>query len=654
MHKLSLHSFRQLTQPIIPCLFATFFGFTLLLLGLSSCDEQTADELEEGLEDAALIFDPLKFNRNINQEAHEKMEELLPEGIAVFAFHPGGGWVIVTRQGSKFARNIPEECNTKLEEFLANGHEIRSIAFPPKGGNSWVIVTDQDKFARNIPEECNTQLESFMARGEEIRHVAFPFERPNDNSWLIIGEDSFFARNIDDECYQLLRNLEQVYEEGKRISRPVYSVAFEPGGGWAILAKDYYFARNIDEDAFQKMGDFSGDKRQISVIAFDPDGSGWSVIANDQYSARPVDHEIEIFEENVAGKSIWQHMRDSSVQAVSVAVVVDNQVLWTTAYGHLRKGESHAAHPESMFQAASISKAVTAVGMHKLVDEGKIALTDDIRDDLSVTIPVRSCISSNSVSLILEDVMSHRSSVMGRGSSLPLTNCTNFNSRRGGGYDGYGQNTSIPSLNQIIAGSGPANSDPISLSQAPGSFNYSGDGYTLLQKLIEDLSGDTYSNWMTTEILQLMGMNDSYFQINPPQHYFDDNQFAYGYDTGDNAVPGGHNRYPEFAAAGLYTTAPDLARMLIMLNQQGQIGGKQVLSTNSADNIAQNGVGVFTNGFTTNNPYYTHGGTNRGFRSVIVGFPDIDAGVVVMTNRQNSTSSFRVAVAQAVIDAYGW
>src|SRR5262245_47705507 len=97
------------------------------------------------------------FNRNIRDEAHEKIRALGPAGVQAFAFTPSGGWVIVVN-GDLFDRNSPAECYSKLHEYTGAGHKIRVIAFPPEGGNSWLIVTDRTYFARNIPDECYDQL----------------------------------------------------------------------------------------------------------------------------------------------------------------------------------------------------------------------------------------------------------------------------------------------------------------------------------------------------------------------------------------------------------------------------------------------------------------------------------------------------------------
>jgi CubicO group peptidase (beta-lactamase class C family) len=602
--------------------------------------------------------EPTKFNRNIDPEAHAQMERLLAEGIAVFAFHPDGGWVIVTEKGSKFARNIPEECNQKLEEFLAAGHKIRSIAFPPQGGNRWVIVTDRTKFARNIPAEANEQLERFLAQGHKVLSVAFPYRRTTDNSWVILAEDDFFARNIDDEAYQIIRNFMQRPRPGAARSRPVHDVAFAPGGGWVVLGEDDFYARNIDDEAFQTLGNFWNDKRQIAIVAFDPDGNGWSIISNEKYTTRPELDEIQLFERNVGGETVSQRRRTNNVPGVSVAVVVDNRLAWSTGYGHLVTGGDDAAHPESLYQAASISKVLAAIGMHRLVDDGDINLDSDILDDLSVAVPSRPCLNGNPA-ILLRDVLSHVSPVMGRSTTRPMDVCSGFTANVGGGYSGYAAGASLPTLNQIIAGTGSANTPAITRSRfIGGMFSYSGDGFTLLQKLTEDLTGDSFSNWMQEEILDPMGMDDSFFSTTVPQRFFDARNVATGHSESGARISGDRRQYPEFAAAGLYSTARDLARVIIMLNQDGVIGGTRILSAAARDSLVVSGIGIFVNGganVTANADFYLHGGTNDGFRSLLVGIPGERAGVVVMTNGDaRFGATFREELVQAVINAYGW
>ena len=101
-------------------------------------------------------------------------------------------------------------------------------------------------------------------------------------------------------------------------------------------------------------------------------------------------------------------------------------------------------------------------------------------------------------------------------------------------------------------------------------------------------------------------------------------------------------------------TAEDLAQVVRMLNNNGMVNGNQILSQTGRDNMVLSGIGINLGGFTAQNTRYTHGGTNEGFRSVLVGFPAIGAGVVVMTNGDAGGTAFRGEIAQAVINAYGW
>src|SRR5262245_49620647 len=87
------------------------------------------------------------FNRRIPDEAHAVMGQLAPQGVTSFSFTPTNGWVMVTQFGGYYARDIPPECFAKLGEMVAAGVRINCIAFPPEGGNQWVITGDTGWFS---------------------------------------------------------------------------------------------------------------------------------------------------------------------------------------------------------------------------------------------------------------------------------------------------------------------------------------------------------------------------------------------------------------------------------------------------------------------------------------------------------------------------
>lgn len=142
--------------------------------------------------------------RNIPDAAHKFIGNTINSGVSVIAFTPSGGWVAVAANGAYEAHGIPDECFSKLEGYIHQGAKVRVIAFPPQGGNSWVIVTDKGYFARNIPDECCKMMGDFAHNGSPITCIAFP--PAGGNSWVIVAENALFARNINDECFQFLNN----------------------------------------------------------------------------------------------------------------------------------------------------------------------------------------------------------------------------------------------------------------------------------------------------------------------------------------------------------------------------------------------------------------------------------------------------------------
>ncbi|MGP3937679.1 twin-arginine translocation signal domain-containing protein [Nonomuraea sp. KM88] len=143
-----------------------------------------------GLAEPALAAGYPSFNRRIPEEAHVKMKELAPYRITSFAFTPSNGWVMVTADGRYFARGIPDACFTELKKLVTAGRRIHCVAFPPEGGDRWLITTDKGVSARNIPEECHQRITAYYAAGQQVGHVAFPPSGGNRGWWWPPGTPS--------------------------------------------------------------------------------------------------------------------------------------------------------------------------------------------------------------------------------------------------------------------------------------------------------------------------------------------------------------------------------------------------------------------------------------------------------------------------------
>lgn len=602
-----------------------------------------------------------KYNKNIPDQAHNQMNAYLRYGISTFAFTPTGGWIIVAKNGRSFARNIPEACNKKVKELISKGHKVEHVAFSNQSTNSWIIVTDKATFSRNIPNDCYERIKKYEAQGKKIKMVAFPNKKGVSNSWVIITKDGkFAARNIDDECYQIIRNLSQAPYKGGRPLRKIDFVAFSPQGGFAITADDYHISMNIAGDCLGKMNEYRKAKNKISIIAFTPNGKGWSIISNNK-TTRSINDPIRTFESNVGGQSIWQTMRDSAITGLSVAMVIDGKVAWSTSYGFLAAGDRNkAAHPESIFQAASISKVLAAIGAYKMVDQRRVGLDEDLqRGKLATPIPIHPCFRNTGTTrnINIRNILNHQSGIDGNDAIFSGRGCN----VQEGGYRGYPNSTrvtSLPEIDEIVYGGGSkANTRPVTITHRPqtgGGSNYSGPGFSVLQKLTEELTGQKYASWMKSNVLDLLQMNKSAFTTNPERMYHS-KELTWGFQSGNV-----RNRYPEYAAAGLYSNVEDLSNVVIMLNNNGLFGNRRLLSSQNARLLTQ-GTGLNTSRreiVSTKDVYYCHGGINRGYRSFLIGFPNIqnntkgikNAGIIVMYS--GSSSAVRFQVINSIIRAY--
>jgi CubicO group peptidase (beta-lactamase class C family) len=592
------------------------------------------------------------FNRNIPDEAHQKIGEMGPAGVQVFAFAPGGGWVLVTNSGY-FARGIPDECFQKLGEFIGAGHKIRVIAFPPEGGNRWLIVTDKTYFARNIPDECYQKLGDFWNAGARPTCVAFP--APGGNRWVILAGKTLFARGIDDECYQFLVNFAQGL-------RPARRVAFTTSGGWVILAQDRYFARNIPDECYQQMGQFA-QTLEVDHVNFASNG-GWSIISNTAAQSYPTDVLRNLEDRILQVNGKWQGIRDRmkayDVPGVSLAAVVNNQIAWTCSYGRTRKGSNDWVHNDTVFQAASCSKPVAGVGFLRLVQSNLIGLNDDVNPKLGWTLPMRSCAQASWKSKVnLFRLLRHQGGIIGRGATNPTSQCSGFASGGGGGFAGYANvsGVGVPTVIEVLNGTSSrpgvtVNSHRVELTYDPGSMSaYSGEGFTLMQQLMEHLRGMSLGDWMAPNVLTPAGMSNSTFALQAPSF---SGPPSSGHDNNGDPIPGDRNRYPESAAAGLYTTAHDLCRLIIAINQNGTIDGHEVLNQQLTTSLLQNSLGMdYSNGYGTPAAKYGKGGDNAGYKCGFVGYPGKQAGYAVMTNGDQG-GTLNGEIGQALVAAYGW
>lgn len=319
--------------------------------------------------------------------------------------------------------------------------------------------------------------------------------------------------------------------------------------------------------------------------------------------------------------TLGERLEQANVPGLSIAVVIDGEIAWAEGFGFADTNEMREADSRTLFQAASISKPVAAVGAMRLVELGEIDLDKDIEDYLtswSIPDPTIDFAWNPAASpLTLRDLLSHNAGTSVRG------------------FPGYDRSTDVPTPVDVLNGLG--NTDPVVVEAVPGSrHRYSGGGYTVAQVAMVDASAEfeDFPSLMESLVLEPLGMNDSTFEQPLPKRFH--SRAATGYRSDGSPLDGNWVVHPEMAAAGLWTTPSDLARMFVSL-QNGMAGNDgSVLSAMSVQEMLRyEGDVAYGLGINVGTERIGHGGGNRGFRCVATFFNEGGDGIVIMSNGDN-------------------
>jgi len=318
--------------------------------------------------------------------------------------------------------------------------------------------------------------------------------------------------------------------------------------------------------------------------------------------------------------NLMERMKYFHVPGVSVAVINDANIEWARGYGVLETNVNTQVAPDTLFQAASISKPVSAMLVLRLAEQGKLDLDIDVNKYLSSwQIPENEHTEKNKVTL--RGILSHTAGLTVHG------------------FQGYGFDAEVPSLLQILNGETPANSAPIQVDVAPGSmFKYSGGGYTVMQQILENISDKAFDELLQTEVLDKLHMHSSTFEQPLPMSLRE--KAATGHAGTGVPIKGKWHTYPEKAAAGLWTTPTDLAEFAIEIMKSYDNRSNKILSASMADSMLtavqeDYGLGLEIKKLGNNIIRFGHGGSNEGFRCYFVAYTGIEKGAVVMTNSDN-------------------
>jgi CubicO group peptidase (beta-lactamase class C family) len=274
-------------------------------------------------------------------------------------------------------------------------------------------------------------------------------------------------------------------------------------------------------------------------------------------------------------------MADRHIAGLSLAIIHERKIVEEKAYGFADLSGQTRVMLGTLFQAGSISKPLAAYAALHLVEQGRLKLDADVNTQLSSwKVPENEYTKEEKVTL--RRILSHRAGLTVHG--------------------------------------------------FPG---------TVMQQMILDITGKEFSDFMRDTVLLPLGMTNSTYQQPLPNDLVA--KAATGYDRDGKAVKGRWHAYPEMAAAGLWTTASDLAQFVIAVQQACAGESDSVISQSVAlqmltDQKDHAGLGVFLQGSGTN-LIFSHNGRDEGFDALMVGYATRGNGAVILINRNDDSGA---------------
>ena len=375
----------------------------------------------------------------------------------------------------------------------------------------------------------------------------------------------------------------------------------------------------------------------------------------------------------------------------SVAVIKDYRIEWAQGFGLSDKENRIEVTERTLFQAASVSKAVTAVAALIAAEEKRLNIDDDINTVFRIDHPEPSVgpwrladSDDPNAPATLRLLLSHTAG----------TSDFRYSGYRYGYYDTPPRPIDrLPSLHEELTGLPPANTPAIKVERQPGVYwRYSPAGYTVVQAALMDLYGTDFAAVMRRLVLAPLGMDDSTFAQPVPDASIP--RMAVPYRPDGQRLSDGPRVFIASASGGLTTTPTDLAKFVIalqkalqgqsqgaitpriaeamMTRQPGRVLGECFLTDDPGEKACRSswGLGLDVNltkyfahqpdGAPTGN-YFGHTGFNSGYLALLMGSKTDGNGIAILVNMAPEDMSgsvpqfpFLTDLVRRVADEEGW
>ncbi len=322
-------------------------------------------------------------------------------------------------------------------------------------------------------------------------------------------------------------------------------------------------------------------------------------------------------------KWIINNMQKYHIVGASVAVIKDYHIVWSKGFGYRNKALQEPVTTQTLFNAASISKPITAIAVLLAFHDIHLSLNANINTLLTQwKIPPNPYTRNHPVTMSL--LLEHSAGITG------------FRCK------GYIPTAKLPSFIQVLNGKSPANTPPVTVNWQPGSkYMYSPAGYMIIQAVLMDTYHQSFPVVMNNLVLSPLGMTRSTFGLRLPEKYL--KNIALPYLPSGKRMPNAPLIFMAQAAGGLWTTPNDLAKFIIAIQyalagQPNTVLSKQLVRTLLTPGISNNmgkGIEVNLNRYGQEKKigtYFGHSGWNSGYLGLILGSESGGNGVVILIN----------------------
>ena len=295
-------------------------------------------------------------------------------------------------------------------------------------------------------------------------------------------------------------------------------------------------------------------------------------------------------------------------------MLADGELVQVLAVGHCATGGDAPVTPATIFQVGSVSKLVAAVGALALVDRGALQLDADVNAYLKAwQLPADRPVT-------LRQLLSHVAGLTSTGSS------------------GHPRRGPVPPLSDLLLGRGVP-TEPVRALDAPDPVAVERNShFVVVQQLMEDVTATPFADLMAELVFAPLGMTGSSFDQRFPET--SGRPVAAGHDERGEPHPHGWEVRADLAAAGLWTTATDLAALTREI-QTAYRGDPALLSQEAVRaQLTVGPGGIFglgcmvdrIEGSAGTQVEFTHRGHIAGYRALVTGRVPDGAGLVLLTN----------------------